>query len=176
MRYKGPYQIIGNSDQTFFDITPQTYKNGKYKKRVIEHFNIMCPKGKHGKILEISTNIQERVKIGDQHICLDYLKIELPESKNIFELCGKDGHSSLNLPSYSFTKLHVTFRSGPIQEYKNGFRIIVVCSDNSLSSQTGCLSTNEKVSAEQYLFERAMVNYDSYIDNYSLESESGVRI
>lgn len=146
-------------------IEPQK-KGNTYKSQAYERHFIQCPAGKRCRIIMSDMDIQERVKIGGNDICLDYLLIENPETNSKTELCGNE---SLN--NYEFnTTLYITFRSGYTNE-KGGFKIqIKALSATTMSNEEECLQQRDVLVQEE---NKDMVTMEIY--KFAMINESGAR-
>ena len=129
-----------------FAITPEK-SNGKYKNRILQQFNVACPEDHDGKIVAFDVNLQDRQKIGDKEICLDYITFKYPHGKSPKEYCGEDDDLD-SIDSNEFENVLVTFRSG-LFEVQTGFYICIACMPRLLSNQMGCLNTYEEIYAEE---------------------------
>ena len=156
-----------------FAITPEASLKAKHNRGIIEYSRIECPHGKTGKVIEMRTAIQDKFQVGNEKGCLDYVRLEFPESKNNLEFCGEN--NSISVTNIEFKELNVVFQNSEKQNDKNSFYICVSCVNALLSNQMGCLSTSEMVTVEEYLSERThMYRYNSYGQDYAFGLESEV--
>ena len=130
---------------------------GNYQNARIELYHIACPENRLGSIIHSEIDLQEREKIGDQSVCLDYVRLEDKDKGTFYELCGIET-VGLNFPKFS--SLFVTFRSG-FSQTKTGFKIGIACMlEPPAINQEVCLQDSMELSVQDYLEEENDFNHD----------------
>ena len=133
-------------------------RGGKYEPRIIQYYHIQCPTDTYARFLvgSSSINLEARHSLGDQKICLDYVRIEQLSTHKSCEICGtekladKCGHIVNNTYPHNMSKMLITFRTDPTVEGQ-GYKIFITCNRNSaIEEEEGCLKTSSYLSWKEY--------------------------
>ena len=133
--------------------------NNAHEPRILQYYHIKCPHNHFARfnLRNSFIKLQGRQNLGDQRVCLDYVRIEQFSHKNqSCEICGNEmledkcGHIVNRTHYHSSTRMLITFRSGP-KVKGTGFQIHIVCNRNSaIEEAEGCLKTSSYLSWKEY--------------------------
>ena len=136
-------------EEPFQFLTTPKYSSMKYGHRILQYINFQCPDNTIGHIWSMNTDIQQRVTIGNNDICLDYLKIEYNKGNSVCpDICGNETITTMGC-STIFDDLFITFRSDATKN-AGGFVMNVCCFNPGLANQAGCFKMNNQVTVEEY--------------------------
>ena len=142
----------------------KTYIDGsgvrKYRSRLVERSRFQCPNGTQGAIVKLQTKIEDKKAIGEDQVCLDYLKYEEKEpgvgTHKTVECCGDNECETTDISNHT---LEVTFRSG-FGGNDEGFNMTIMCWDTQAEAainQETCLQMSD---------ENQVTSIDSYFDDF----------
>ena len=133
-------------------------RGGKYEPYILQYYHIQCPSKRHAKFLvrSSSINLEARHSLGDQKICLDYVRIEMRSTHQSCEICGNEKladkckHIVDRTYPDSISDMLITFRTDPTVEGE-GYKIFIACNSNSaIEEEEGCLKTSSYLSWKEY--------------------------
>ena len=140
-------------------IVLKSYKtNGTYESQILQYYHIQCPTNTYAKFLVggRSINLEARHSLGDQKICLDYVRIEMLSTHQSCEICGNEkladkcGYIVKRTYPHLISKMLITFRTDPTVEGE-GFQLSITCNNNSaIEEEEGCLKTSSYLSWKEY--------------------------
>ena len=155
-------------------------RGGKYEPYNLQYYHIQCPSKTHAKFLvgSSSINLEARHSLGDQKVCLDYVRIKMRSTHQSCEICGNEkladkcGHIVNKTYPDSISDMLITFRTDPTVEGE-GYKIFIACNRNSaIEEEEGCLKTSSYLSWKEYKALTQSHEVSKLQHPYSLKADS----
>ena len=146
-----------NNNLSLFSLKSHGHPSKNYEAEILQYFNVKCPS--EGQIIHEAAELEGRKTIGDVEVCVDYIRLYYPRTNSKCYVCGNEKISEKCHFSEFRGNLHITFRSGPSNNYA-GFNFKISCYDAVEQNLPGCIKLSQSIYWRSYMSTQSLYGSD----------------